>query len=195
MTPKQRSPHSSPYALASPSPIGRLTPGVFRAREEGGESNYVMRSAVNGPLLSSCVRTYPDISPQTSPWVTFDSASCGPGAIGQERHSPLSPSNPGHQIPRTLSRPGGRHVRAHSGGHHNVVDIDRIRKGADVRTTVCSSLPIPCNLALTMPRSCYGTSPTRLTRYVARLSTCFLRKPDPKGDVESHRGRNEPRTL
>lgn len=168
MTPEKRSPLSSPYVITCPNLIGPLSPGAFNAQQEGREPNNMIRNAGNRSLLSPCVRSYPDCSRQTSSWVTFNSA--GPGAIGQERHPPLSPSNPVHEIPRTLSRPGGRHVRAHSGGHHNVVDVDRIRKGADVRTTVCSSPRFRCTLGMTMPRSCCETSPTRLIRYDVRVS-------------------------
>jgi hypothetical protein len=31
---------------------------------------------------------------------------------------------------------GGRHTHDFASGHHNVVDVERIRRGLDVRTTV-----------------------------------------------------------
>lgn len=58
-----------------------------------------------------------------------------PGAIGQERGTPL-PSNVRHSI--YIPQRGHAKVsgRDYASGHHNVVDVDRIRQGIDVRTTV-----------------------------------------------------------
>ncbi len=70
-------------------------------------------------------------------------------------HSPASPALPMPAdlgVPRSLSspyiRPDGRRQNAmrvartpyyHAAGHHNHVDVVRIREGTDVRTTVSSS--------------------------------------------------------
>ena len=62
-----------------------------------------------------------------------------PGAIGQERGTPtLLHQRQGYypQHGRAQSKIGGRQSHEYTSGHHNIVDIDRIRQGIDVRTTV-----------------------------------------------------------
>lgn len=50
-------------------------------------------------------------------------------------------------------------------GQHNHVDVDRIREGIDVRTTVSPSCTFPPIFrTLTFTRSCCATSPIRLTK-------------------------------
>lgn len=50
--------------------------------------------------------------------------------------------------------------------NHNQVDIMRIRRGLDVRTTVCLEFTVPDSLAdVYLIRSCCATFPTRSTRY------------------------------
>lgn len=166
MTPEQRSPLSSSYPIPSPSLSGTLTPGVFNAEQDGRVPRFMIQDPGNGSLLSPYLRPSPAFGQQTPPWGIFNATSYGPGAIGQERNSALSPFNSLHQPPQIFWRPGGRHVREHSGGHHNVVDVARIRQGADVRTTVYCSAILWCILGLTMNRLCYGTSQTRLIRYI-----------------------------
>lgn len=66
----------------------------------------------------------------------------GPGAIGQERGQTYQPQlRNGAYSPQRRGPPrfGGRHTHDFASGHHNVVDVERIRRGLDVRTTV--SLP------------------------------------------------------
>lgn len=140
MTPQQRSPFSSPYTIPSPNRSGPLTPGFFDAQQERRAPNYVNRKSDSGSLLSPYLRSYPAFGMQTPPWSAFDAAPCGPGAIGQERNSPFSSFDLVHHHSRTFLRSEGRHVREHSSGHHNIVDVDRIRKGADVRTTASCQL-------------------------------------------------------
>lgn len=72
--------------------------------------------------------------PQQSPiWSSFN-----PGTIGQERGTPLLSRT--HQERCALQKKSqGQIIRRYvdnPSGHHNVVDIDRIRQGTDVRTTV-----------------------------------------------------------
>jgi hypothetical protein len=61
------------------------------------------------------------------------------GTIGQERAQirqpgfPLTPISPNR---RPAMRMGGRQEPDFNSGHHNVVDVDRIRHGLDVRTTI-----------------------------------------------------------
>ena len=101
-------------------------------------------------------------------------SSNSPGAIGQERGAMLSPSHGSFhqqqlgngafnlQQPRSLYK-GGRRHNEHNIGIHNVVDVNRIRLGIDVRTTVRNCLP-PKRIML-MPRLinrlCCATSRTK----------------------------------
>ena len=90
-------------------------------------------------------------SAETSPWSPFFSSygeyslqsplwtPYTPGAIGQERGTPVMSPFSG-VYPYQQRTPGiviGRSPHDYSSGHHNVVDVERIRQGLDVRTTVC----------------------------------------------------------
>lgn len=69
--------------------------------------------------------------------------ACGPGAIGQERATAPPAqirSRPYPQQHHAPSRVVGRQNSDYSSGHHNVVDVERIRRGLDVRTTVINSV-------------------------------------------------------
>ena len=71
---------------------------------------------------------------QSPIWSAFN-----PGAIGQERGTPThlhQRQGLGPQQNRGQPRIGGRQTHDYASGHHNIVDIDRIRRGIDVRTTV-----------------------------------------------------------
>lgn len=73
----------------------------------------------------------------TAPTVAFD--VFGPGAIGQERGQVYQPHHKNNSYSpqrRGQSRFGNRHNHDFTSGHHNVVDVERIRRGLDVRTTV-----------------------------------------------------------
>lgn len=89
-------------------------------------------------------------STETSPWSPFFSpygayalhsplwTPYTPGAIGQERGTPMMSPYTG-MFPyqqRTPTKFIGRSPYDYSSSHHNVVDIERIRQGVDVRTTV-----------------------------------------------------------
>ena len=61
------------------------------------------------------------------------------GAIGQERGTPaLIQQRHGYypQQNKAQTKNTGRQSHDYASGHHNIVDIDRIRQGIDVRTTV-----------------------------------------------------------
>lgn len=195
LTPGQRSPIPLRYPIPSPNVNGSLAPNFYNTERQGRVPHSMMQGVGNGSLLSPHLRQYPAFNLQTPPWGAFHSVQYGPGAIGQERHSPFTSSNPVHQIPRNFLMPRGRHVREQSGGYHNVVDVNRIRQGADVRTTVCYSrrkLPTP---GLTMIRSCYETFRTRSIRYVTLSEGLWSSKAKPAGYVESYCGRIEPRKI
>ena len=80
---------------------------------------------------------YPNLGMQSPLW-----ASSSPGAIGQERGAlTLPPRGQGSQGQRDCgqNKSGGRQYHDNPSGHHNVVDVGRIRDGIDVRTTVSDS--------------------------------------------------------
>ncbi|KAL8771359.1 MAG: hypothetical protein Q9209_003265 [Squamulea sp. 1 TL-2023] len=139
--PVSRSPLFSPFPLPSPSYNGTLTPGLFNSPNSpmffGGLSPDLLGQRVgDGSPISRNIPSYPASGMQTPTWSSFDATSSNPGAIGQERHTPMSSFHSLNQYPRSLVRHGGRQVTDPSSGHHNVVDVNRIRKGADVRTTI-----------------------------------------------------------
>ena len=72
--------------------------------------------------------------PRTIPWDLF-----GPGFVGQERSTryPQRQTWPptGHS-PFFQGRLGHHRENENGSSHHNVVDVERIRNGLDVRTTV-----------------------------------------------------------
>ena len=51
-----------------------------------------------------------------------------------------------HHHPRNPTRIGLRQTSEYGGGHHNIVDTDRIRKGLDVRTTVIPTPNFLCDV-------------------------------------------------
>jgi len=61
------------------------------------------------------------------------------GAVGQQQMMQVLPRSRMGPMPQNQHGPpktGARHNLDHSSGHHNVVDIERIRQGVDVRTTI-----------------------------------------------------------
>ena len=72
--------------------------------------------------------------PTTLSWTGFGHRSLGQGLVTTQQHEP-----PWSAIDRscpTLLRSGQRRESEYASCHHNVVDIERIGKGLDVRTTV-----------------------------------------------------------
>lgn len=136
VTPQQRSPHFPPDPTSSPCLADTLTPGFFDAQQARLAPMFMMRETGSDSLLSPYARSAPPFAIQGRPWGVFNTTSFGPGAVGQERISPLSPFDALHHQSRGPFRHGGRHTREHSSGHHNIVEVDRIRQGADVRTTI-----------------------------------------------------------
>ncbi|KAL8632267.1 hypothetical protein Q9189_002057 [Teloschistes chrysophthalmus] len=140
-TPLQRSPLFSPYSIPSPNFTGTLTPNFSNPQQSpllfGGTSpSYAM----HGADVRSLVSLYPPASPafglRNAIWNGVDVTSHGHGAMIQRLHSPLHLPGTFRQNTRGAIKQGARNVQDYSGGHHNVVDVDRIRKGADVRTTI-----------------------------------------------------------
>ncbi|KAL8760165.1 MAG: hypothetical protein Q9184_003408 [Pyrenodesmia sp. 2 TL-2023] len=136
LTPEQSSPIALRYPIPNPNFNGSLVPGFYNFERQGRVPHFMMQGAGNGSQLAPHLRQFPALNLQTPPWGAFHSVHYGPGAVGQGRHSPFTSSNPVHQVPGNFLMPRGRHVREQSGGYHNVVDVNRIRQGADVRTTI-----------------------------------------------------------
>lgn len=104
------------------------TPPSYYAHDHLGHDS---RQALRG---GSYYNNYPGYAVQLPSWM-----ACGPGAIGQERGTAPPPqirSGPYPQQQRGPSRMVGRQNNDYTSGHHNVVDVERIRRGLDVRTTV-----------------------------------------------------------
>lgn len=140
--PLQRSPLLSPYSIPSPKFTGTLTPNLSNPQRSpsrfGGTSpSYAVHGADVGSLLSPYLPASPAFALRNPTWTGVDVISHGHGAMVQGSHSPLHLPATYRQNTRGTIRQGGRNLQDYSCGHHNVVDADRIRKGADVRTTVC----------------------------------------------------------
>ena len=93
-----------------------------------GHGQSVMPSLYSPSSWTSSANAYGVPSPMWSPY--------SPGAIGQERN----PSTPSQQDfyaqQRQMIRANERQPADFANAGHNIVDIDRIRAGLDVRTTV-----------------------------------------------------------
>ena len=106
------------------------TPSSHHTYSQG----YVSGSSDQSLIWSSSYSTLLKSGLQSPIWSTFN-----PGAIGQERGTPtLLHQRQGYypQQNRGQNKIGGRQIHDSASGQHNFVDIDRIRKGIDVRTTV-----------------------------------------------------------
>ncbi|KAI9891320.1 MAG: hypothetical protein M1814_002833 [Vezdaea aestivalis] len=119
-------PTGSPHSPSEKKGSGTKTYSPFG-------TSYLQRdwTLVNGaPRIDSVSNTAGPMPP-----LTLNQA---PGAIGQERGQLMSPAgiDKGPKA-RILSYPKGRkYEQPYDAVHHNVVDIDRILEGKDVRTTI-----------------------------------------------------------
>lgn len=95
---------------------------------------FLGESCNQSPFWSPNCSTFLNSGLHSPIWSAFN-----PGAIGQERGTSthLHPRQGVYpQQCRGQSKIGGRQSHDSASGHHNIVDIDRIRRGIDVRTTV-----------------------------------------------------------
>ena len=95
---------------------------------------YMDGASNQSPYWSPNYSTFLNSGLQSPIWTAFN-----PGAIGQERGTPAFVHQRQGYYPqpsRGQSKLGGRQSHEYASGHHNIVDIDRIRQGIDVRTTV-----------------------------------------------------------
>lgn len=97
---------------------------------------YMGRNSDQISCWSPSFNSFSNFGLQSPVWSNYS-----PGTIGQERRVPSLPVNrQGYvQQQRGQGRASGRQHHEYGSGHHNVVDIDRIRLGTDVRTTVSLS--------------------------------------------------------
>ena len=129
---------------SSPSNTTPVARSFTYRKEVGGQHTPTpLNNLLQG--YSAPVSLYsPSWSPASNPYTGYGYPSplwspYSPGAIGQERGSPALPHDrqPNYQQhPKSHGRLGVRQYPDFASGHHNVVDIDRIRRGEDVRTTV-----------------------------------------------------------
>ena len=95
---------------------------------------YVRGSSDPRPFWTPNYSNFLNSGLQSPIWAAFN-----PGAIGQERGTPaLLQQRQGYYLQqnRAQNKIGGRQSHDYASGHHNIVDIDHIRQGIDVRTTV-----------------------------------------------------------
>lgn len=96
--------------------------------------SFTPRSSVPSPPWSPAYSPYSNYGFQSPAWPGYY-----PGTIGQERGAPILPQAR-VSYPIQQQRHSGKSVmrQSHEYGsaHHNVVDVERIRQGTDVRTTV-----------------------------------------------------------
>lgn len=126
-------PHSTPASrpLAYRKDINEQhTPFAHHSYGQG----YVGGSSDQSPFWSPTYSNFFNSGAQSPIWSPFN-----PGAVGQERGTPTFPHHRQGYHPqqnRGQSKIGGRQPHDYASGHHNIVEIDRIRRGIDVRTTV-----------------------------------------------------------
>ena len=123
-----------PFSLQSPSaspfPFRKYPGGVYTP---SSLSSFSHETFDQNPIWSPHYNPFSEFPQRSAVWSPFS-----PGAIGQERNTPLL-SRTHHERYVQQKRSQAQMVRRYNdnpSGHHNVVDIDRIRQGTDVRTTV-----------------------------------------------------------
>lgn len=96
--------------------------------------SFTPRSSVPSPPWSPAYSPYSNYGFQSPAWPGYY-----PGTIGQERGAPILPQARASyplQQQRHSGKPVARQGHEYGSAHHNVVDVERIRQGTDVRTTV-----------------------------------------------------------
>lgn len=117
--------------------VGKHTPSPL-------SSNFDVSFSTGGsPGQSPCWNSPCAVSPGFVVQPSMLSPPFSPGTIGQERESPLLFATQHHGVPslaRNAFRTRSRQFNDHSQNFTNFVDVNRIREGIDVRTTVRISL-------------------------------------------------------
>ena len=141
---------TSMYPLLSPYPYSTQASKPISFRKDLG-GQHTPSSLSNYGFTSGKSDQSPSWSPTYNPYSNYGLpspiwSSYSPGAIGQERGAPPLPQQRQglfQQQQRGQGRTGARQYHDYASGHHNVVDVDRIRQGTDVRTTVRSRCKFP----------------------------------------------------
>lgn len=140
-----RGPETSSSSPLSPRPYSTRASRPLTYRKDFNEHHaasshhiysegYVGRSSDQSAFCNPSYSTFLNPGLQSPIWSAFN-----PGAIGQERGTPTFLHQRQGYYPqqnRGQNKIGGRQPHEHASGHHNIVDIGRIAKGIDVRTTV-----------------------------------------------------------
>ena len=146
-----RTPSFSPFHISTPAsrPLpqrsnasGQPTPPTLDSYTLGFPSGVSYHNSTWSPTYMP----YSNLGLQSPVWT-----SSSPGAIGQERGALTMPSHgqgPQGQRQSGQTRLGGRQYHDNPSGHHNVVDVGRVRDGIDVRTTVGDSFAAIYRFAL-----------------------------------------------
>lgn len=95
---------------------------------------FTPRSSAPSPPWSPAYSPYSTYGFQSPAWAAYY-----PGTIGQERGVPVPPqARASHSLQqhRHSGKSVTRQGHEYGSAHHNVVDVERIRQGTDVRTTV-----------------------------------------------------------
>ena len=137
------SPLPSPYLFRSPAIAGSLGRSSSSARHsvspfESRSPSFTPQGASEGSTLSPFSPPFPSFGISTSPWTRYEVNSYSPRNNDQQRgvSFPHDQQDRPQHYTRSSARPVARYSHEISSGHHNVVDVERIRKGVDVRTTV-----------------------------------------------------------
>ena len=94
------------------------------------DQSHYARNPRNNSFANTCF----NYESSVNSWETL-----GPGVVGQERA--VTPTQQAHSypsiyLPQRPAKSGLRQQHDYATGHHNIVDIERISQGLDVRTTV-----------------------------------------------------------
>lgn len=93
---------------------------------------FTARSSATSPPWSPAYSSFSSYGLHSPVWATYY-----PGAIGQERGVPVPPQvRSSHPLQRHAAKSLARQEHEYKSAHHNIVDVERIRQGTDVRTTV-----------------------------------------------------------
>jgi hypothetical protein len=123
----------------SPSYQGEYPPDQLPSSAELYTPAFTPRSSAPSPPWSPSYSPYSTYGFQPTAWAAYY-----PGAIGQERGVPVLPQARGSHSLQQHRHPGksvARQGHEYGSAHHNVVDVERIRQGTDVRTTVRLHIP------------------------------------------------------
>lgn len=119
---------------------GDYLPELFPSPAEVYSPAITPRSSAPSPPWSPAYSPYSAYGFQSPAWAAYY-----PGTIGQERGVPgLPQARTSHllQSHRQTGKPAARQGHEYGSAHHNVVDVERIRQGTDVRTTVWIDAPL-----------------------------------------------------